>query len=385
VLRRLLNQWLVGPWSSTILSDAPRSVPYVTAATALRYTPVYRAVTLIAGDIARMELEVSSPGAASLLASPSTIMNAFDLKRAMTMQVLLYGNAFAAINRTRGGELLELIMLDAETVQLDVSGARPFYKTKAYGDLELEQMFHLRAPSTSGIWGQSPIDLCRTSLQIMAAQEQMALKAYENAGNPKIAIVHPSKLSGEAMQRIERDYVERHSGSLNAGRPLVLMEGAKVERISSTLDDTGLEKARGYSIEDVSRIYGVPSLYLGMAGGGNAYGSLEWTGRQYVDGCLRTWISAWTSEIKAKLTGPTETVLFDVDDLQRPGMAETMAALRTAVEAGFMTRNEAREELDLPPLPGLDEPTLALNVGTGGGQTNLGDDTSAQEGTPNDF
>lgn len=383
MLRRLLNQWLVGPWSSTILSDAPRSVPYVTAATALRYTPVYRAVTLIAGDIARMELEVSSPGAASLLASPSTIMNAFDLKRAMTMQVLLYGNAFAAINRTRGGELLELIMLDAETVQLDVSGARPFYKTKAYGDLELEQMFHLRAPSTSGIWGQSPIDLCRTSLQIMAAQEQMALKAYENAGNPKIAIVHPSKLSGEAMQRIERDYVERHSGSLNAGRPLVLMEGAKVERISSTLDDTGLENARKYSVGDVSRIFGVPASYL-SEDVGSSYGTMEWLSRMYVQ-ALEPWCAAWSSEIVAKLGGAGTTVRWDTDDLVRPGMAETMAALRTAVEAGFMTRNEAREELDLPPLPGLDEPTLALNVGTGGGQTNLGDDTSAQEGTPNDF
>jgi HK97 family phage portal protein len=383
VLRRLLNQWLVGPWSSTILSDAPRSVPYVTAATALRYTPVYRAVTLIAGDIARMELEVSSPGAASLMSSPSTIMNAFDLKRAMTMQVLLYGNAFAAINRTRGGELLELIMLDAETVQLDVSGARPFYKTKAYGDLELEQMFHLRAPSTSGIWGQSPIDLCRTSLQIMAAQEQMALKAYENAGNPKIAIVHPSKLSGEAMQRIERDYVERHSGSLNAGRPLVLMEGAKVERISSTLDDTGLENARKYSVGDVSRIFGVPASYL-SEDVGSSYGTMEWLSRMYVQ-ALEPWCAAWSSEIVAKLGGAGTTVRWDTDDLVRPGMAETMAALRTAVEAGFMTRNEAREELDLPPLPGLDEPTLALNVGTGGGQTNLGADTSAQEGTPNDF
>lgn len=383
MLRRLLNQWLVGPWSSTILSDAPRSVPYVTAATALRYTPVYRAVTLIAGDIARMELEVSSPGAASLMSSPSTIMNAFDLKRAMTMQVLLYGNAFAAINRTRGGELLELIMLDAETVQLDVSGARPFYKTKAYGDLELEQMFHLRAPSTSGIWGQSPIDLCRTSLQIMAAQEQMALKAYENAGNPKIAIVHPSKLSGEAMQRIERDYVERHSGSLNAGRPLVLMEGAKVERISSTLDDTGLENARKYSVGDVSRIFGVPASYL-SEDVGSSYGTMEWLSRMYVQ-ALEPWCAAWSSEIVAKLGGAGTTVRWDTDDLVRPGMAETMAALRTAVEAGFMTRNEAREELDLPPLPGLDEPTLALNVGTGGGQTNLGADTSAQEGTPNDF
>ena len=65
--------------------------------------------------------------------------------------------------------------------------------------------------------------------------------------------------------------------------------------------------------------------------------------------------------------------------------AFTLSALRTAVEAGFMTRNEAREELDLPPLPGLDEPTLALNVGTGGGSTNIGSDTSAEEGTPNDF
>ena len=46
---------------------------------------------------------------------------------------------------------------------------------------------------------------------------------------------------------------------------------------------------------------------------------------------------------------------------------------------------KARARLDLEPLDGLDEPTLALNMGTGGGQTNIGNDTSAAEGTPNDF
>ena len=61
------------------------------------------------------------------------------------------------------------------------------------------------------------------------------------------------------------------------------------------------------------------------------------------------------------------------------------AALRTAVEAGFMTRNEARDELDMPALPGLDEPVIALNMGTGGGTTNIGNDTSQNAGTPNDF
>jgi hypothetical protein len=60
-----------------------------------------------------------------------------------------------------------------------------------------------------------------------------------------------------------------------------------------------------------------------------------------------------------------------------------MASLRTAVEAGFLTRNEARARLDLKPLAGLDEPIVALNMGTGGGKTNLGDDTSG--GSANDF
>jgi hypothetical protein len=50
-----------------------------------------------------------------------------------------------------------------------------------------------------------------------------------------------------------------------------------------------------------------------------------------------------------------------------------------------MTRNEARDELDLMPLPGLDAPVVALNMGTGGGKTNLGTDTSGEAGTPNDF
>ena len=384
MIRSLIQRMFVGPWSSTLLQTGDGApIPFVSATNALRYTPVYRAVTLIAGDIARVPVEISATGAASLFASPSRYMSAFEFRRSMTMQLLLYGNAFAAINRTRAGELLELILLEPESVSLDVNGQEPVYKTRAYGDLSPDQVFHLRAPSLTGLWGESPVSLCRTSLQLLAAQELMALKNYENAGNPKIAIVHPLKLSAEAMQKIESDYMKRHAGSSNAGRPLVLMEGMKIERISSTIDDTGLAAARDYSIDDVSRIFGVPGLYLGKAGAGNAYGSLEWTGRQYVDGCLRTWLTAWASEIKAKLAGPFESVSFDVDDLQLPGLAETMAALRTAVEAGFMTRNEAREELDMEPLPGLDAPIIALNMGTGGGQTNLGTDTSA--GSANDF
>lgn len=384
MLRGLLQRLFVGPYSATLLSEGSGPMPFIGPSNAIRYTPVYRAVTLISNDVARVDLEVSASGADSLLKSPSRWMSAFEFRRAMTMQLLLWGNAFAAINRTRGGELLELILLESDSVSLDVASGVPIYKTRMYGDLAADQVFHLKAPNVNGIWGESPINLCKTSIQLLAAQEDMALKAYSNAGNPKIALVHPGPLSLEARQRIMQDYEQKHAGTANTGRPLVLAEGMRIERISSTLDDAGLQAARQYSVGDVSRLFGVPASYLSEAVG-PTYGTLEWLSRMYVDACLSAWLQVWRSEILTKLATPFDSVTFDTDALVKPGVAEQMAALRTGVEGGFLTRNEARDMLDMEPLEGLDDPIVALNMGTGGGSTNLGTDTSAQEGTPNDF
>lgn len=355
-------------------------MPVITPTSALAYTPVYRAVSLIANDIARTPFTVADSTVATFLDQPNRWQSGFEFRRAITMQALLYGNAFALINRTRGGELLELMPLDIESVSLDLTKAEPFYRTRQYGDVPLDSMLHIRAIGLDGLWGESPIRVCRTSVQVLAAQENAQLETMANAGNPKLAIVHPGPLSKDARHAIMEDFVSKHSGSANAGRPLVLAEGMKVERISSTLDDAGIANARRYSIEDVSRLYGVPTSYLSEHGA-NAYGSMEWLSRMYVDACLTHWFSAWRSEVGMKLGA--RDITFDTDMLSKPSLAEQMAALRTGVESGVITRNEARARLDMPPLDGLDEPIVALNMGTGGGQTNIGEDTSA--GANDDF
>jgi HK97 family phage portal protein len=310
-------------------------------------------------------------------------MSAFEFRRSMTLQALLWGNAFAVINRTRGGEFLELMPLDPDGVSLDLAGPTPVYKTRTFGDILPENMLHLRAPGLSGLWGESPIRLCTTSITTLAAQEQTALNNFKNGGSPRLALIHPGMANDGMRQKIAEEFKKRHGGSRNAGEPIVLGDGIKLERISSTLEDAGLEAARKYSIGDVSRIYGVPSSYLSEEVGTN-YGTMEWLSRMYVDACLQTWLAGWRAEWLAK-TAPFAEMRFDLDALLRPGVAEQMAALRTAVEAGFMTRNEARARLDMAPLDGLDEPIVAKNMGTGGGSTNIGTDTSAQEGTANDF
>lgn len=383
MLKRALQSWLFGSVQTTVFRGTVNGVPYVSASNALQFTPVYRATTLIATDVARIPLELSDAGAASLMANPSPYMSAFDFRRAMSMCVLLWGNAFALVNRTRGGELLSLTILDPASVALDMSGDAPRYRAAGVGLLPMEDVLHLRAPGTTGLWGESPIELCRTSVQLLGAQEKMALTAYQNGANPKIAILHPGKLSPELMQAMEADYMRRHAGAENTGRPFIGMEGVKLERISSTVDDTGIAQARAYSVGDVSRIYGVPASYL-SENVGSSYGSMEWLSRMYVDSCLSGWLRCWSSEIESKLLAPGGTARFDTDELIRPGIAEQMAALRTAVESGIITRNEARDWLGYEAIAGGDSPVMAMNIGAGGGSTNIGTDTSAQAGTAND-
>jgi len=384
MLRSLLQRWL-GHWGThgVILPTSfdVAGMPTITPGTALAYTPVYRAASLIANDVARVPLDVSERTANALLQQPNRWQNGFEFRRSLTMQALLYGNAFAVINRTLGGELLELLPLDIESVSLDLTKPEPVYKTRLYGDVPMSSMLHLRAVGLDGLWGESPVRLCRTSLQILAAQENSQLEVMKNAGNPKLAFVHPGPLSEGARQSISEKFLQHHAGAENAGKPLVLAEGMRVERISSTLDDAGIAAARRYSVEDVSRIYGVPTSYLSEHSA-NAYGSMEWLSRMYVDACLQHWFSTWSAEIVAKLA-PFGSATFDSDMISRPSLAEQMAALRTGVESGVITRNEAREYLNLAPLDGLDEPIIAKNMGTGGGQTNIGADTSA--GSVDDF
>jgi HK97 family phage portal protein len=386
MLGRLLQRFFVGHWPThgVIQMDTGAGVPLVTAANSIMYTPVWRAVSLISTDLARIGLEISDTTADALLRSPNRYMSGFEFRRVMTLHATLYGNAFALINRTQGGELLELMPMDADSVSLDLTGREPVYRTRVFGDLSVDQVLHIRTMGWNGMWGEAPTRVCRNSLTVLAAQEQSQLKAMENAGQPKLALVHPGALNDKQRQMVAEQYVKQHAGSANAGRPLVLGDNMRVERISSTFDNDGIDAARRYSVQDVARIFGVPVSYLSEHSQ-NAYGSMEWLGRMYVDHCMRHWAAMWESEIRMKLAGQFSEVTWDFDALQRPSLAEQMAALRTGVEAGFITRNEARARLDLDPLPGLDEPIVAKNMGTGGGTTNLGADTSAQEGTPNDF
>lgn len=347
-------------------------IPFVAPYSALQNTPVYRATTLISNDIARTPAEFSDPNLERLYNRPNRFQSGYDFRRQLTLQALLYGNSFALINRRRSGEVYELVPLPIGDVILDVSKDSPIYRSSTYGEIAPDNILHIKASLLEGLWSPSPIQLCRVALTIGVTTEDQYLKGIQNSGDPKLAFIAPTSLNAAARQAIINDYLKNHRGTQNAGKPLVLAENMRIEKIQSSANGTEIEAARKYSIQDVSRIFGVPTSYLSETSG-SVYGSMEWLSRMYLDSCLSHWFHAWGGEYELKLN---ERPTFDTDSLIRPSLAETFAALRTGIEAGIITRNEARSYMDFEEVEGGDSFLQALNMGTGGGATNLGNDTS---------
>lgn len=349
-------------------------IPYTTPAAVIGYTPVYRASTLISNDVARTPATFQNPNLEAIWKRPNRFQSGWDFRRSMTQQALLYGNAFALINRRQNGSIYEIIPLKIGSVSLDVSAAdAPFYRTHDFGDVPVDNILHLKASLLEGLWSASPVNLCSTALSIAVGQENTTLDLVMNSGGvPKLALIHPLAINQAARQAIQSDYLRNHSGSKSASKPIVIAENIKIERISSMFESDGFSKAKALSVADVSRIFGLPMPYLSETSG-NVYGSLEWLSRMYLDGCLSHWFETWKSEFELKLG---EAPQFDTDFIIKPSLTETFSALRTGIEAGVITQNEARDILDYDPVEGGDKFMTALNLGTGGGQTNLGNDTS---------
>lgn len=370
--RRAFGLQSVSASNLFLLQEPASSGERVTEETCLTLVPVYRAVTMISNDIGRLPLSVGVVGGRGIEAIESTAsdllmldanryMGGFELRRTMTLQALRYGNAFAQIVRDGRGDLIELVPLLPTDVQMHVRQGVVTYEHAEIGPMQVEQVLHLRAPGKDGLWGESPIRQSREALGTIRAMEKTAGTLYKNAGVPKLAFVHPGALSAQAQQSIAQSYLDKHGGSINAGRPLVLGEGMRIEKINQTLEDAMFQASRDFSIQEVSRLFGVPVIYLAEHSR-STFASITELARAYWDGCLAHWTAAWSDEIRRKMLAPGQRVVWDTRDMLKGSLLEQVQALRSAVEVGLMTANEARERLGLNPLAGLDEPLRPQNT-----------------------
>ena len=173
-----------------------------------------------------------------------------------------------------------------------------------------------------------------------------------------MALRHPGTLSDKAAARLTEQFSRSHAGPESAGKAILLEEGMDASVLQPlALADAAYIESRNFSIQEVSRIYGVPVPLLSEHSK-STYSNVTQLMKQYVDACLSHHAAIWASEIQFKLLSPDQFLDIDLSYVMRGSFGDEITALTQAVVSGIMTPNECRHRLGLNPIEGLDKTQL---------------------------
>ena len=350
---------------SVMLPGSPG--PVVTASAALAIADVFACVRALADTAASLPLiayrrthagrERFSGRLASLLTQPAPAATTANLVGTVVAHLNLHGNAYIAKYRDGEGQIVQLGCLPPEQVSVTLEAGRPIFTVMRASGVSRHgpaDVLHIRALSTDGLLGLSPIRQARAALGLAQALVEHGQAVMDNGGRPSGILSARGQLTTESAEQIRSGWQDRH-GSGKAG-VAVLEGGWEFTPLAMPLHDAQYVEQRGVSTAEVARIFRVPPWIIGAASGDSlTYSTVEGQAQAFVTFALRPWLVLIEQALSADpdLAPASVYVEFLLDGLLRADH-RTRAEVYTAAlnpQTGWMTRAEVRRLENLAPEP----------------------------------
>jgi len=351
----------------------------VTPANALAIADVYAAVRCLSDAAASVPLipyrrtadgRTRADGRlADLLRRPAPGATQANLIGTAMAHLQLYGNAYLGKFRDADGRVAQLGMLHPDRVSVELRAGEPIYTVNDGRGRQTEHttsdIVHVRALSTDGLLGLSPIRQARQALGLAQNLAAHADTFVRNAGRPSGIINVPGGANQEALERVSQSWQASHMGAQKAGSIAILSgDGVQFTPLALSLQDAEFVAQRNLSTAEVCRIFRIPSWMLGAASPDSmTYSNVESQALAFVTWGLRPWLVLLEQAISedADLCPGALYVEFLLDALLR-GESKTRAdvySLALDPVTGWMNRDEVRrlENLDPEPSPTVPAPS----------------------------
>lgn len=351
----------------------------VRADTALGNVTLFRCVSLISSDLAKMRpkliFQVSpdvweerdNPAWTPVLRRPNHFQNRIQFWQNWMESRLNAGNVYALKERDGRGVVVALYILDPRRVRpLVAPGSDVFYQL--YSDDLAGVSEQTTVPASEIIhsrWNCLFHPLCGlpplfanalVATQGLRIQEHSA-NFFQNGANPGGMLTAPGRISPETAERLRADWQAKFTGQ-NVGRVAVLGDGLKYEAMGVTALDSQLVEQSRFAAEMICSSYGVPAYKAGV-GPAPTLNNIEALERQYYQACLQIHIEDAELCVDEGLGLPANWgVEFDLDGLMRMDTATLVKAMSEATGAGLFKPNEGRKRLGYGPVPGGDTPYM---------------------------
>jgi len=359
------------PWLYEALHSEPTFAGVsVDAQSSLHSTTVYACVRVLSESVSSLPLflykkdgdrtrqAIEHPLYQILNFRPNRLQTSYEFRQLMMAWLCLHGNAYAEVVRNTAGDVTALWPLRPDRMilrfvpergELDYVFAQPGGPTY---HLDPDSVLHVKALSTDGLIGYSPIMAAKGTIGLDLIQTRFAETYFGSGARLGGVLMTPETLGDEGIRNIRESFRKMYTSPSQWHELLILEEGLKYEQFKVTSEEAQFLESRRYSVEDIARIFRVPPHMVGSLDKSN-YSNIESLSREFVTQTLTPWLVNFEMSYRMKLLRPTEWnsyyIAHDLSATLRGDHESRMKAYMLGVQMGIYSPNDVRRMEHLDP------------------------------------
>ncbi len=364
-LYRILESFS-GAWQKNVVVDR---------AAVSAYWAVFACVTLIAGDIGKLQAVVmervgkiwTRTELRQVLRRPNRYQTRVEFFGQWVISLLLHGNTYVLKQRDERGFVVALYILDpSRVIPLVAEDGSIYYQcntdplarvpnavTVPASEIIHDRLYTLHHP----LIGVSPIYACGVAAMQGLSIQNNSANFFANASLPGGIIKVPGAMDETKARELKRQWNETYGGE-NRGKTAVLADKMEYQPLTMNASDSQLIEQLKMTAEMVCACFHVPGYKIGV-GQMPTVNNTAALNQQYYDQCLQRIIENMELRLDEglELTYPYET-WFDLKGLVRMDPESRYKSHSEAIKGGWLAPNEARAEEDMAPVDGGDTPYM---------------------------
>ena len=297
--------------------------------------------------------------------NPNRYQTRIEFFEQLMLNLVTWGNSYAVVERI-AGRVVSLQVLPSASVEpyLLPDGTKVFNYTTQNGDVKVYaegSVWHTMLFG-NGVIGLSPLGYAGNALGLSKDLSERQQKLAANGGKTNGILTIDQALKKEQRDAVKKNFAGITEG--NADELFVLEAGFKYQQASLSPTDMQLLESRRFSIEDIARFMGVPSVLINDTSASTTWGSgISEINSGFYKLNLKPYLERYEASMKRWLMPRDDwesiSLEFNFDSLLRADMATRAESQSKLVNAGILTPNEARAQEGKAPQAGGD--TIYLN------------------------
>ncbi|SXN10287.1 phage portal protein [Klebsiella pneumoniae] len=352
----------------------------VTADKVIRLSAVWACVRLLSESVSTLPLKIyerqadgsrklaqNNPAYQILCRRPNPEMTPSRFMLMIVASICLRGNAFVE-KLYIGSKLVSLVPLLPQNMvvkRLDSGKLQYTYTENSVKRIiPVDRMMHIRGFGLDGVCGMMPTMAGVDVFGAAMAVDEAAAKIFEN-GLQSTGFLSSKTALNEGQRERLRKALQNFIGSKNAGKLMVLENELTYQNVTMNPEAAQLLESRSFSIEEICRWFRVPPFMVGHTTKQSSWASsLEGMNMLFLTHTLRPLLVNIEQEISRCLLNSDEDLFaeFSVEGLLRADSAGRAAYYTSALQNGWMSRNDVRRLENMPPIEGGDIYTVQLNL-----------------------